>query len=402
MKSRVLFIGHDAQRGLSHTLTPQALALEPIAQAAGFELHIASTANEMEPGLWDQLRAALPPDRLHVLDNESTALTALADSMAAQDGPLILDVHGMRSLRAVNHLRIADPANIGVVYQVHSYRNTTWKRYFYAYATVRMLKKHANFVLFPSMESAQSLLFSKSLMGGGRSGIIPEGLKAWPQELSPPSPDALGGPEIRADLENDSLFKFLYIAHFKPGKGHLWLADAFSSVLKHYPQARLVLAGAPQDEPLYQRVTETISQAGLSKQVLFVGKVDNKDIPWLSTACDAGVIASTSETFGRNYLEPMLASSPVIATRHGIAPNVLIDYYSGIGIGDNDTVALRNAAAYFLEEPDRAKQMGEQAKIIASSQFSWETSARALVGAYEAVLLRMGAEQPAPNFDSRN
>lgn len=82
-------------------------------------------------------------------------------------------------------------------------------------------------------------------------------------------------------------------------------------------------------------------------------------------------------------LEALAASLPVVSTTEGL---------SGLGIqaGEQALVAdnaeaIAQAVAELLDDPQRAAQMGQQARAFVTARFDWQACARQLEAAYEAV-----------------
>jgi len=385
-KADILYLAYWHGKGMAYTLAHQGLAILRQAEKAGFRCHIASTAGEVEPGLWDLVRREAPADQVHVLANENSALKDLALRLLnSSERPLVIDLHGIRQLQVLANLKKQFSERLKIVYEVHSYKNTSWKRLIYAFIATNLFKRYVDYVLFPSIDAAHSLKFSQKLFANGKAGIVPEGLEPWNEESCSRQPEGIPDNFIET-VKDNSIFKFLYVAHFKKGKGHEWLVKAMLPTLQKHSNVRLLLPGDGYGTGIMDRVKGIAEKGDVGTQVVFSGYYPNNAIPWLVSNCDVGIVASRSETFGRNYLEPMMAGCPIIGTRFGAGEWLIMDFFTGIGFEYGDSKALRRAAEYMTNHPILAREMGQNAKTLFHCLFSWDRAARTNVYIYESII----------------
>lgn len=102
------------------------------------------------------------------------------------------------------------------------------------------------------------------------------------------------------------------------------------------------------------------------------------------------------ETFGIAALEAMAAGRPVIASRIGGLPDVVVDGETGFLVPPGDQQALQQAIGRLLAEPELRERMGKAAAQRADS-FRASTVVPRIEGVYRQ-LLQAGVEQ-AMSFD---
>lgn len=74
---------------------------------------------------------------------------------------------------------------------------------------------------------------------------------------------------------------------------------------------------------------------------------------------DVLVVASLGESFGRTTIEAMAAGKPVVATRVGAAPEIVVDGETGFLVPLHDSETMADRIARILSNPEMAKRMGD-------------------------------------------
>ena len=92
------------------------------------------------------------------------------------------------------------------------------------------------------------------------------------------------------------------------------IVEAFSMVLKNYPEAMLVIIGRSNQDYL-QQIREQISRLGISGNVSLQGEVTQEMLPVYYRASDMVLSMARSEGFPNTILEVMACRIPVIAGR---------------------------------------------------------------------------------------
>jgi starch synthase len=98
----------------------------------------------------------------------------------------------------------------------------------------------------------------------------------------------------------------------------------------------------------------------------------------------AAVFACPSiyEPFGLINLEAMACGTPVVASRVGGIPEVVVDGETGWLVEPGDPAALARALRNALADPDRARRMGEAGRRRVEAQFSWDRIATRTLDVY--------------------
>lgn len=97
-----------------------------------------------------------------------------------------------------------------------------------------------------------------------------------------------------------------HVGRFVEPKNHFFLIDIMAEVVRHKPEAHLLLVG---DGPLRPAIAAKVAQAGLSRQVTFAGL--RTDVPRLMMgAMDVFVLPSLYEGLGLVLIEAQAAGLP--------------------------------------------------------------------------------------------
>lgn len=132
----------------------------------------------------------------------------------------------------------------------------------------------------------------------------------------------------------------------------------------------------------YKRLLEEQArERGVEGRVRFLGSRD--DVPALLAAADALVLPSWIEGFPLVVLEAMAAGVPVVATAVGGTPEAVVNGETGLLVPTRDVHALARAIRHLLEDPDRARRLGEAGRRRARERFEANAAARRILGLYE-------------------
>jgi len=185
----------------------------------------------------------------------------------------------------------------------------------------------------------------------------------------------------------------LYVARFHAVKRHGVLLRAFGELCSDGVPARLVLAGSG---PLERRVRRQAVEAGLEERVVFLGETPYSVLPEVYRAADVKVIASEYESFCFAALEAMASGLPVVTTDTEWVPRLIGRSEGGLTVPVNDSRALAQALRVLRDDPERRRAMGEWNRREVERKYTWENSARQLMGLYK----RLGEHAAAWNTNS--
>ncbi|MEI6176288.1 MAG: glycosyltransferase [Verrucomicrobiota bacterium] len=186
-----------------------------------------------------------------------------------------------------------------------------------------------------------------------RDELVGLGLSAE-KILIRPNPRLLGKPsiakkeDVRGSLGlSDTDIVWTSVGHAVPVKGWDMLLRAFHRVEQADARTKLLLVGGldrPEERETAALLRSEIKRLGLEGKVRLTG--DFEDVASLLRASDAFVMPSHSEGFSVALIEALEAGLPCLATRVGIATDVIQEGFNGMLVERFDEQAM---AAALLE-----------------------------------------------------
>lgn len=166
---------------------------------------------------------------------------------------------------------------------------------------------------------------------------------------------------------------------------HIFLRAA-ALVKAQVPDAKFCIVGAALfgEEDYERELRELCAELELDAAVKWLGF--RRDVPQVIAGMDALVHASTTgEPFGQVLIEGMAAARPVIATRGGGVPEIVLNGETGITVPMNQVEPLAAAMLELYREPERARRMGEAGRARVRREFTIEATARRVEAVWDEI-----------------
>jgi glycosyltransferase involved in cell wall biosynthesis len=179
-------------------------------------------------------------------------------------------------------------------------------------------------------------------------------------------PDRSASVELRRSVGlEDDVPVAVVLARLEPQKGHLVLLEAWQSVTRKFPRARLVCVG---DGRLREELRARSGALGIGSSVRFVGYQSNVS-DWLALA-DFTVLPSFYEGLPLAAIESLAAGRPVVATRIDGTSEVVIDGRTGLLAPPGRSDLLASAIGRLIESPELARVLGSAGRRLVENQFN--------------------------------
>lgn len=158
------------------------------------------------------------------------------------------------------------------------------------------------------------------------------------------------------------------VASFDYKKDYKTYIQAAISILSDRRDITFLCIGAGNSK-VYEALCETITS---KKNILFLGKQTN--VESIMNICDIGVLTTNHKVHGEGISNALLEFSalqkPVIATRGGGTPEIIIDEKSGYLVNPFSIEELVDRIKYLIENESIRKEFGIESKRIAESKFN--------------------------------
>ena len=178
----------------------------------------------------------------------------------------------------------------------------------------------------------------------------------------------------------------LYAGRISPHKNLVRIIEAFSALKAElekeaqFPDLKLIIIGDELSK--HPDLRRTVIRSGVQNDVRFMGFVPIEMLRMFYDAAKIFVFPSLYEGFGLPPLEAMAHGTPVVTSNTSSLPEVVGN--AAVLVNPENVFEIMRALHRVLVDQavrEKFKQRGyEQAK-----KFSWDASARQILGVYEAV-----------------
>lgn len=177
--------------------------------------------------------------------------------------------------------------------------------------------------------------------------------------------------------------RILGIGRLIERKGFDVALEAFARLTGRRLAPLLVVAG---DGPARPELEALAARLEVAERVQFTGFVPPEMVHDTYGAATVVVVPSRrAEPFGLVALEAAAMGRPVVASRVGGLPEVVVEGETGLLVPEGDPDALAAAVSCLLDDPERAVRMGRAARTRALGNFSFDR----YVDAYEELYRRV-------------
>ncbi|NRR30563.1 glycosyltransferase, exosortase A system-associated [Oxalobacteraceae bacterium] len=310
--------------------------------------------------------------------------------VAALAKPQILHAHSP-ALNAIAALRVGNALGIPVVYEVRAF----WEdaaadqgssppgglRYRLTRALDSYAMRRADAVT-TICEGLRSDLLARGIPGQ-KITVIPNAVDTAQFRQQPPADDLLGH---RLGLGGQQVIG--YIGSFYAYEGLALLLRALPAMLAQVPALRLLLVGGgPQEAALIALCREL----GISRQVIFAGRVPHDKIPAYYQLIDVLVyprlpMRLTELVTPLKPLEAMAQGRLVLASDVGGHRELIEDGKTGVLFKAGDAADLSSQVIKLLRHVDSWPQLRKSARRFVESERQWEHSVARYAPIYQRLI----------------
>lgn len=171
---------------------------------------------------------------------------------------------------------------------------------------------------------------------------------------------------------------------FAGGISDQWSHDKIIKAIENIDGVEYILAGVGTKE--YMDLLQSLP--GWNK-VNYVGKVPHQEVKNIYSKSSVGMALNYSNqakgegTLGNTKLfEFMEAGLPVICSDYRLWKEIVEGNNCGICVNPNDIDAITKAIRYILNNPKKAKIMGDNGRKVAIEKYNWGTQEKVLLSLY--------------------
>lgn len=202
-------------------------------------------------------------------------------------------------------------------------------------------------------------------------------------KFRPVSPDAAGV----LDREDASEILIGTVGRLQGVKDQLTLVHAYYEARRSVPDrmanTRLVIVG---DGPCRTEIVEAIARFGIQRNVSLLG--ERHDVPEILRALDLFVLPSLNEGISNTILEAMASGIPVLATRVGGNPELVLEDRTGRLVAPGDVTAMAASIVDYVGDETLRRSHGRAGRQRIEDKFSLQSMVNSYAELYDVLLAR--------------
>lgn len=149
------------------------------------------------------------------------------------------------------------------------------------------------------------------------------------------------------------------------GKGLECSVAALRLVLERGHDARLLVIGSARGSLMGSIALRRAREWGLESRIDFVGELGADEVAEVLSRCSVYVHSSHADNSPNALAEAQAVGVPVVATYVGGIPSMVQHDCTGLLVPRGDAVALAASVASLLDDPERARVLGQAARVVA-------------------------------------
>lgn len=202
-------------------------------------------------------------------------------------------------------------------------------------------------------------LFKKKYRYDRNIHIVPTGIEV--ERFYKENIDTKKLNELKKKLKiNKDDYVILFVGRLGKEKSVDVLIDCQNSIVKKYPNCKLLIVG---DGPDMEHFQNMVKKTYIEENVIFTGKVPYEEVPLYYQIASAFATASHTETQGLTVIEALAASLPVIAVDDESFNTVIINDLNGYLF--HNKRQYKKYVEQLITEEERQKRISKQARISA-------------------------------------
>src|SRR5690349_15101838 len=239
-------------------------------------------------------------------------------------------------------------------------------------------------IFFHARENCEKFLSLYPFVDNKKTHIIPHGNSSWLLRHFPQTDNEVSLRQRFKLKPGEPVV--LFFGLLAPSKGIQDLVDAFAIVRKS-SNAKLLIAGYPTKHFDMKDLNAKIAASGLTDHVLLDTRyIPLEEVGALMGLATVAVYPYRSSTQSGALQVAYTFGRPVVATIVGGLPEAVEPGRSGFLVPAESPLELADAIQKLVNNYELAKIMGEYARHLSETRFSWRSVARQIIKVYEELM----------------
>jgi len=246
---------------------------------------------------------------------------------------------------------------------------------FFIERPIKYAIKHSDKIITPSLATKEEILKRNWNVDEKKIEVVYEGVS---EEFYPKSEEEID--KIRKKYEIGKNPYLLFVSTIQPRKNIPNMIRAFSQFIsenKNMKNTLLLIAGKKGWD--YEKSLEAPQKYGVEKNVKFLGRVPEEDLPVLYSGAKGYINVSFEEGFGLPLLESMACGVPSVVSN--IPAHKEVGEYLPIYVDPNNIENIKDGIFEIMTRSFDKKDFIERSKI-----FSWKNTAEKTLEVLEKTL----------------
>lgn len=187
----------------------------------------------------------------------------------------------------------------------------------------------------------------------------------------------------------------LFVGRITKAKGLRILVKAFAQVNENFnEEIKLLVIGGDISGVMHSEAESKekkhlkllIKKLNLTDDVMFLGPVNRKLLPYMYSLADVCAVPSLYESFGLVAVEAMSCGTPVIASKVGGLAHTIRHGYSGLHFLPGRSDQLAKAILKLITDSEKMKEIGINARFRTAREFGLQQTVKQIELLYELLL----------------
>jgi len=187
----------------------------------------------------------------------------------------------------------------------------------------------------------------------------------------------------------------LFVGRITKAKGLRILVKAFAQVNENFnEEIKLLVIGGDISGVMHSEAESKekkhlkllIKKLNLTDDVMFLGPVNRKLLPYMYSLADVCAVPSLYESFGLVAVEAMSCGTPVIASKVGGLAHTIRHGYSGLHFLPGRSDQLAKAIQKLITDSEKMKEIGINARFRTAREFGLQQTVKQIELLYELLL----------------